>query len=154
MSRYIFLLLLSISSNLEASEWRTPNTSADIAAFRTSGSDLNGNFLGLTGQVRKISTGYKGKPLFALEVADEQGTETILIGSLLNAELSEGDTLEVLGDVIPVQDQDEMAKKLTKDSFMMLGLCIVNQTKNYAQGAEPAKDLCNKWYLQEFPKGY
>jgi len=154
MSKYIFLLLSIISSTLNASEWRTPNTSADITAFRKSGSDLSGNFIGLTGQVRKISTGYKGKPLFELEVADQQGTETILVGSLLNAELSEGDILEVLGDVIPVQDKDETAKQFTSDKFMMLGLCIVNKSQNYAQGAEPAKDLCNKWYLKEFPSGY
>jgi hypothetical protein len=154
MRKYIISLVLFVSSSLSASEWRTPSSSADIASFRESGSDLNGNFLGLTGKVRKVSIGYRGKPLFELVVTDEKGTDLILVGSLLNAELSEGDVLEVLGDVIPVQEEDEIAKKLTTDKFMLLGLCIVNQSKNYAQGAEPAKDLCNKWYLKEFPKGY
>jgi hypothetical protein len=139
---------------LIAGEWRTPNSSKDISRFLESGSDLNGNFIGVTGKVLEVSAGHKGKPIFLISVSDEHGSKTIAVGSLLKADLSVGDVLEILGDVIPIQDGDTKISKITNEKVMILGLCIVNKSKGYASGAEPAQALCNKWYLESFPKSY
>jgi hypothetical protein len=154
MSKFIVLIIAFVSLPLFAGEWRTPNVSKDILEIRKKGADLNGNFVGFSGKVAQVEVGYQDKPLFVLEVSDKYGKESLVIGSLLKADLAVGDMLEVFGDVIPIQSEDEKAKKLTSDKFMVLGLCIVNSTKAYAQGAEPAQELCNKWYLKEFPEKY
>lgn len=154
MKKLLLLSILFYSMSLIAGEWRTPHTSKDISRFLENGSDLEGNFIGVTGEVLETSIGHKGKPLFLISVTDDFGSKTIAVGSLLKVDLSAGDVLEVLGDVIPIQEGDTKISKITNEKVMMLGLCIVNKTKGYASGAEPAQALCNKWYLESFPQSY
>jgi hypothetical protein len=154
MKNLLLIPILFFSMQLVAGEWRTPHSSKDLLKFLENGSDLEGNFIGVTGKVIEISTGHKGKPLFLISVTDEFGSKEIAVGSLLNADLSVGDILEILGDVIPIQEGDTKISKVTNEKVMMLGLCIVNRTKGYASGAEPAQALCNKWYLESFPQSY
>lgn len=154
MKKFLLLTILCFSMPLTAGEWRTPHSSKDISSFLENGSNLKGNFIGITGKVLEVSTGHNGKPIFLISVSDELGSETIAVGSLLNADLSSGDVLEILGDVIPIQDGDTKITKITNEKVMILGLCIVNKSKGYASGAKPAQALCNKWYLESFPKSY
>lgn len=154
MKKFVLLSILYFSMPLIADEWRTPHSSKNISKFLENGSDFEGNFVGVTGKVLKTAIGHKGKPLFLISVSDEFGSKTIAVGSLLNVELSVGDVLEILGDVIPIQESDTKISKITNEKVMVLGLCIVNKTKGYASGAEPAQALCNKWYLESFPRSY
>lgn len=154
MTKYLFLSLLIFSQSAFSGEWRTPHTSQNISDIRNTEANLNGNFIGLSGTVGEVSIGYKGKPIFQLLVADKAGKDTILVGSLIEVKLVAGDKVEIFGDVIPILDIDHIAKSLTTDTFMVLGLCIVNETQKYAKGEEDAGALCNKWYLKEFPTSY
>ena len=154
MKQFILLLAVFFSATLMAEEWRTPHNSKDVSDYLKKGSDLSGNFIGVSGKVVEVSIGHKGKPIFLISIDDELGSITIAVGSLLNVDLSIGDTLEVLGDVIPIQEGDTQISKITDEKVMMLGLCIVNSTKGYASGAKPTQALCNKWYLERFPKSY
>jgi hypothetical protein len=154
MKKFLLLTILCFSIPAFASEWRTPHSSQDISRFLENGSNLKGNFIGVTGRVLETSIGHQGKPIFLISVSDDLGSETIAVGSLLNANLSVGDVLEILGDVIPVQESDSKISTITNEKVMVLGLCIVNKTKGYASGSKPTQALCNKWYLKSFPKSY
>jgi len=152
-----FVLIITIifsPSWLYASEWRTPHTSKEIKEARESGNNLKSHLVGVEGEIGKISEGYRGKPLFELFINDKYGKEKIIIGSLLKAELEAGDMVEILFDILLIPEKDTKAKKLTNEKFMGLGLCIVNISKKYAMGAQPTKDLCNKWYMESFPMNY
>lgn len=137
-----------------AADWRTPHTSADIAAARAQGSELKPHFLGLSGKVKSVSVGYRDKPIYILTVSDSEGDEEIVVGSLLLADLQPDDEVQVLIDVLLIPESEAKARQLASDSFMALGLCLINNTQGYAKGAEAAESLCQKWYLEVFPKSY
>lgn len=146
------LILGFVSTAISAQDWRTPNGIETIEEVRKNINSWKGKFVGFRGKVGKITEGYKGKPIFPLTMEKGSESDTVMVGSLFKGKFAEGDEVMVFGLMTNVRDDDEITKQLTKDKFLVLGVCAYDFTQKWGGGSEEERKYCDEWFFKRFPK--